>query len=182
MKQFCLGIIVAVGLMLPAFALDGTPSSNNPGPLSKPAPLDLPADLLAQVNPGGTASVDPLIGTWKLNLEKSTSTGGPLPKSMILTFAREGQSIVGRNDTVDAKGQAFTLVTQQIYDGMPHPSTGVTAFDASAFARIGNTINIVRFKEGKIVAVAQAIIVPGKTYTITSESINDHSVFVWDRQ
>jgi hypothetical protein len=40
MKQFCLGIIVAIGLMLPAFG----------------------------------HGVDPYIGTWKLNLEKSTWT------------------------------------------------------------------------------------------------------------
>jgi hypothetical protein len=40
MKPFCLGIIVGIGLTLPAFG----------------------------------QGVDPLIGSWKLNLEKSTST------------------------------------------------------------------------------------------------------------
>jgi hypothetical protein len=35
--------------------------------------------------------VDPLVGSWKLTLEKSTYVGSPPPKSQTLTFAGEGQ-------------------------------------------------------------------------------------------
>jgi hypothetical protein len=43
--------------------------------------------------------VDPLIGTWMLNLEKSTSTG-PLPKSMIVTYSAAEGGLIGINDVV----------------------------------------------------------------------------------
>jgi hypothetical protein len=71
MKQLCVGIIVAIGLTLPAFG----------------------------------QGVDPLIGTWKLNLEKSTSTN-PLQKSQTNTYAGEGQNFPLTLEGVDGQGQA----------------------------------------------------------------------------
>jgi len=82
MKRFCLGIIVAVGLTLPAFALDGTRSPNNVPPVVEPlgsiqlqraaaellkqaAQLRHDADkLLAQANPGGATLKEQLVGAW----------------------------------------------------------------------------------------------------------------------
>jgi hypothetical protein len=129
--------------------------------------------------------VDPLIGTWKLNLEKSKSTE-PLPKSQIATWAGEGQNFAVTVNGVDAKGQPFKFVFKHIYDGMPHPQTGAANADTSAYARIGNTINIVRFKNGKPVNVSQGLIVPGKTYTVTEDYEENgqlhHGVLVFDRQ
>jgi hypothetical protein len=93
--------------------------------------------------------VDPLIGTWKLNLEKSTSTGLTPPKSQINTWSREGQTLIDTAEGVDAQGQPFKLVFRHIYDGMPHPTTGSPNYDSTAYTRIGNTINAVRFKQGK---------------------------------
>jgi hypothetical protein len=48
--------------------------------------------------------VDPYIGTWKLNLEKSTSTR-PLPKSRTATWAVEGQNLTVTVEGVEANGQ-----------------------------------------------------------------------------
>jgi hypothetical protein len=86
MKRFCLG--VAVGLTLPAFALDGTRSPNNAPPVIEVNPsiqnwqlqraakelLEQAAqlrrdgaELLAQANPGPTASLrDQFVGAWEL--------------------------------------------------------------------------------------------------------------------
>jgi hypothetical protein len=130
--------------------------------------------------------VDPIIGTWKFNAEKSTSTG-PLARSMILTIARDGQNIVNTNNGVDAQGQAFKLVYQHIYDGMPHPTTGSPDYDSTTYTRIGNTLNAIRFKDGKPVEVSQGIIVPGKTFTVHSEGTTQkgdpyHFTLVYDRQ
>jgi hypothetical protein len=79
------------------------------------------------------------------------------------------------------------LLFRHIYDGQPHPTTGSPDYDSSSYTRIGNTINIVRFKQGKVVEIGQAVIVPGKTYTLTLEDIDannqvTHSVGVYDRQ
>jgi hypothetical protein len=49
------------------------------------------AALLCLTLPAFGQGVDPLIGTWKMNLEKSTSTL-PLSKSMTLTISGEGQT------------------------------------------------------------------------------------------
>jgi hypothetical protein len=129
--------------------------------------------------------VDPLIGTWKFNLEKSTSTA-PLQRSATLTFAGEGQNLTNTAEGIDAQGQAFKFVYRHIYDGMPHPTTGNPDYDATTYTRIGNTINVVRFKNGKVVEVAQQV-VAGKTYTGTAEGNTEngqpyHYVLVFDRQ
>jgi hypothetical protein len=130
--------------------------------------------------------VDPLIGSWKLNLEKSTSTA-PLFKSLTLTWSGEGQNFIDTSEGIDAQGQAFKVVLIHIYDGMPHPTTGTPDYDSTAFTRIGNTINAVRFRAGKPVEVAQVVIVPGKTVTNTAEGIaangqQYHFVLVLERQ
>jgi hypothetical protein len=139
MKQLGLGIIVAIGLTLPAFG----------------------------------QGIDPLIGTWRLNLEKSTST---LPKdqwvkSEVLHWTGEGQTFVDNPDTVDANGREYHTVYMHIYDGKPHPTTGNPDVDSSTYNRIGNVLSIARFKNGKQVSVAQAVIDPGKTYTITTGGV-----------
>jgi hypothetical protein len=48
--------------------------------------------------------VDPLVGTWKLNVEKSASTN-PLQKSQTNTYAGDGQNFTLTVDSVDAKGK-----------------------------------------------------------------------------
>jgi hypothetical protein len=130
--------------------------------------------------------VDPLIGTWKLNVEKSTSTL-PLDKSSTLTFSGEGQSRTLVAEGVNAQNQSYKILYQHIYDGQPHPTTGSPDYDSSVYTRIGNTVNIVRFKNGKPVVVSQSILIPSKTYSVTSEGISAngqqyHSVAVYDRQ
>jgi hypothetical protein len=87
MRRIILACSLAGIFAMPANALDGTRSPNNISPpavpgiqlrrdaaelLERAAQLRRDAaDLLAQVNPGDTTQgVDPLIGTWKLNLEK----------------------------------------------------------------------------------------------------------------
>jgi hypothetical protein len=141
--------------------------------------------LFSLTLPAFGQGVDPLIGTWKLNLEKSTGTG--LPKSWSLTWTGEGQNLIDTAEGVDAQGQSRHMVFRHIYDGMPHPTTGSPDFDQTTYTRIGNTINSVRCRQGKAVEVGQAVIVPGKTYTLTTEGIDANGqsyrgVGVYDRQ
>jgi hypothetical protein len=124
---------------------------------------------------------DPLIGTWKLNVEKSTATF-PITGGASFTVVKDGDNMVST-----VQGAAGKFVLPHIYDGMPHPVTGNPNFDSVVFNRIGNTLNQARFKNGKLIEISQAIIVPGKTFTNTAEGIapngsSYHSVLVWDRQ
>jgi hypothetical protein len=97
-----------------------------------------------------------------------------------------GQSRTLVAEGVNAQNQPYKFEYQHIYDGQPHPTTGGPNVDSSAYARIGNNVNIVRFKNGKPVNVGQAILNPGKTYTYTYDyELNGrlgHDVLAYDRQ
>jgi hypothetical protein len=131
--------------------------------------------------------VDPLIGKWKLNAAKST---GSVYRSLTLTFtAGEGQNLIANGDGVDNQGKQVHLVFLHTYDGMPHPTTGDPAVsEASAYTRLVNTINIVRYRQGKPVDVSQSVInTENKTYTVSGEAITADGqhvpyVMVYDRQ
>jgi hypothetical protein len=121
--------------------------------------------------------VDPLLGTWKLNYEKSTATF-PIPKELSLTYSMEGDHIIGKGGT-----STYTM----IFDGQPHPTIGNQNSDSAAYTRVGNTINMVSFKNGKVVDVAQLSNVTNKTYTVTAEGITANGqsyrfTYVWNRQ
>jgi hypothetical protein len=128
--------------------------------------------------------VDPLIGTWKFNLEKSKSTDR-FPRNWVLTFTGEGHNFINAATGEDDQGP-FKVVLMHIYDGMPYPTTGTPDYDSTAFTRIGNAINAVRFKSGKVVEIGQGVIVPGQTYAFTYEGIANnqpyHGVRVFERQ
>jgi hypothetical protein len=78
--------------------------------------------------PASAQGVDPLVGTWKLNLEKTTSSL-PLDQRGSLTFAGEGQNFTDTAEGVNAQGQPYKYIFRHIYDGMPHPTTGNPNFD-----------------------------------------------------
>jgi hypothetical protein len=131
--------------------------------------------------------VDPLVGTWKLNLAKSTFVGVPAVKSQTLTFIEEGQNLINTAEGVNSQGRPFKVILMHIYDGQLHPVTGSPAFDSNIFNRIGNSINGVRFKNGKVVEIGQMQLVPGKTYTSIEEGITANgqsyrTVRVYERQ
>ena len=128
----------------------------------------------------------PLVGTWKINLEKSTWSGPPAVKSQTITFTGEGQNFINTAEGVGAYGQPFKVVLMHICDGQPHPVTGSPFYNSNTFTRIGNTINAVRYKDGKAVEIGQGVIVPGKTYTFRAEGVFNgqpySNVRVFDRQ
>jgi hypothetical protein len=115
-----------------------------------------------------------VIGTWKLNLAKSKYMGAPPPRSTSLTFAGEGQNVTDTVETIDAQGQPIKTVFIHIYDGKPHPTTGVAGglYDASAYTRIdANAVDFVRSKDGKAVQTGWAVVSSdGKTYRLLPEA------------
>jgi hypothetical protein len=137
--------------------------------------------------PAWAQSVDPYIGTWKLNLEKTTHIGQPVPKSETITYTGDGQNLAGTINFVGPQDATTTIKYTLIFDGQPHPTTGSPNFDSTAYIRFGNTINMVWFKNGKAMAVGQSRIDSDKQFTYTSEGIGANGqpfrvVLVWDRQ
>jgi hypothetical protein len=143
--------------------------------------LGLAVAALPQV---GFAQSGSLIGTWRLNLDKSKFSPGPPPRSATLTYTQDGQNIRNTAQGIDAQGNAISAVLMHIYDGQPHPSTGSQVSDASAYTRIdANTFIFSRSKVGKLVSTGNGVISPdGKTLTITTADTNGNSVAVYDKQ
>jgi hypothetical protein len=137
----------------------------------------------------GFAQSSPLIGTWKLNLDKSKYNPGPPPRSATLNFTQDGQNIKLTTQGIDAQGNQTAGANMHIYDGMPHPSTGSPEYDASAYVRVdANTIIVSRFKAGKMVGVGTGVVSSdGKTNTFTSTGFDANgrptsSIAVYDKQ
>jgi hypothetical protein len=51
--------------------------------------------------------VDPLIGTWKYNPAKSTTTD-EVPKNWTMTFTGEGQTLINTAEGMDDQGRAHS--------------------------------------------------------------------------
>ena len=135
------------------------------------------------------AQSSPLIGTWKLNVEKSKFSPGPPPRSATLTYTQDGQNIKNTTQGIDAQGNAASGVLLHIYDGQPHPSTGSQVSDASAYTRLdANTLIFTRLKAGKLVAVGTAVLSQdGKTWTVTTTGTNSNgqpasSIALYEKQ
>jgi hypothetical protein len=129
-----------------------------------------------------------LIGTWKLNLQKSTSTLA-LARTQIMTFTGEGQNLRNTSEGIEAQGNTFKVTFMHIYDGKPHPTTGNPNYDSTAYTRVdSNNVNFVRFKDGKPAEIGHLMVSPdGKTYSGFAEGIaangqQYHYVLVFDRQ
>ena len=116
------------------------------------------------------AQSNPLLGTWKLNLDKSKYSPGTAPRSLTLTYQQDGQNFKNTSQGIDARGNPTTGVLMHIYDGQPHPSTGSPDYDASAYTRVdANTLIWSRFKGGKLVAVGTGVVSQdGKTWSTTT--------------
>ena len=134
----------------------------------------LAASALAVALPQSAfAQADPLLGTWKLNLAKSSYVPGPAPRSITLNYQGAGANLTATADTIDPAGKSLRAVYMRIYDGQPHPTTGSPDYDASAYTRLdANTFIISRTKAGKLVEVdTQVISQDGKTTTITTRGV-----------
>ena len=148
--------------------------------------------LAATALPGiGIAEDNPLIGSWKLNLEKSKYSPGPAPRSLTLNFVADGANLTNTAEGIDAEGKATKSVFAHIYDGKPHPTTGVPGglYDSSTYTRSdAHTVNFVRSKDGKTVQTGSIVLsADGKILTVTTEGTGPngqpiHNVAVYEKQ
>ncbi len=138
--------------------------------------------------PAFSQSPNPFLGTWKLNVAKSTYAG-PIPKSGIATYAPDAQGVVKNSgEFVDAQGQTYKYTFTHIYDGKTHPVTGFPLFNEVAYTRLNaNTVDWVRSKDGKAVVTGSLVLADdAKSHIVTNTFIRDgqlvHEVTVWEKQ
>jgi hypothetical protein len=129
------------------------------------------------------------IGTWKLNLAKSTYAPGTAPKSVTFTNEVAGAGVKTTIDSVSADGTVIHSTYTVIYDGKDYPVTGNPNRDVAAGTRIdANTVKFIYKKGGKVtVTMTNVVSGDGKTYTSTATGTDalgkafDY-VAVYDRQ
>jgi len=134
-------------------------------------------------------ATDPILGTWELNLAKSTYSPGPPPKSETRLYARAGQAIKLTLRGVDAKGQPVFQQSTFDYDGKEYPVTGSADVDAQAVKRIDPfSTQATLKKSGKVVqTVTREMSKDGKVLTFTFKGTNAkgqaiHNVLVFEKR
>jgi hypothetical protein len=145
--------------------------------------------LFLGISVGAAAGTDPAVGTWQLNVAKSSFTPGPALKSQTRTYAQSGQgiSLVAKSVSADGK-ESTTRMTYQ-YDGKDYPVTGDPDYDGIAVKQIdANTAEAVLKKGGKTVGkTVRKVSQDGKTLTLNSSLTaasgqKIESVLVLDKQ
>ena len=130
---------------------------------------------------------DPVIGSWTLNVARST--GAAVPKSDTRTYAAADGGIKFAMKRVTAEGKEVSAQTSYKYDGKDYPLTGSRDYDTVSAKRIAtNTVEITQKLGGKVVGkTMRTISRDGKTLTLVIRSTNAKgqavsSTLVFDRK
>jgi hypothetical protein len=133
---------------------------------------------------------DPRIGTWELNVAKSSFDPGPAPRKQTLWYKAEGRELMALIQGIDADGKPISPDVGNLtiyFDGRDHPTPG-PGYDASSWNRISpNEYVANRKKGGKVVLVSRNVVsADRKTLTITTKGTDENghtvnNVRVYDR-
>jgi len=121
-------------------------------------------------------AADPLLGTWKLNLEKSNYGTQPAPKSSTTTWAaQKGGMFKYTADGIGANGQPVHTEWSGKFDGKQYPMTGQPRIDTAAIKRIdARTTEATGRKAGKTVLTVKSVVSKdGKTSTASWSATDD---------
>jgi hypothetical protein len=132
---------------------------------------------------------DPVLGTWRLNVERSTFTPGPGWRSQTRTYRATSQGVSVTWSGVDAGGETMQVSYTYAYDGRDYPMVGSASYDTLNAVRVdARTVRSEEKRDGAIVGIAVRTVSPdGRLLTITDEGTNRRGrpfsqVLVFDRQ
>lgn len=145
---------------------------------------------LALIASGVAQAADAWLGTWKLNVAKSSYNPGPAPRSGTSRFAMaSGGMVKVTSDGVDASGRATHNEIVTMFDGKPTELKGTEPPVTLAFSRIDDRrYELVTRVNGKVAATSLgSIAADGKTRTVVTRSMTADgqwvtSTAVYDRQ
>jgi len=141
------------------------------------------------IGTGSALAADAVVGTWKLNLAKSTFSPGPAPKSQTRTYAEsaQGMTVTVKTTAADGKDSTTTLTFKD--DGKSYPASGSPDFDAVTVTRVDAlTVHSTQTKAGATVSTAvRTVSKDGKTLTFAQKGTRAtggkyDDVSVYDRQ
>jgi len=132
---------------------------------------------------------DPVLGTWKLNVEKSKFIPGPGWQSQTRVYKSTPAGISVSWTGVGASGEKMQVSYTYKYDGRDYPMAGSGSYDTLNAVRIDAlTVKSEEKRDGKTVGIAVRSVSPDqKVLTITDEGTNRKGqrfsqVLVFDRQ
>ena len=140
----------------------------------------LPFTVVAGMAMGSLSAMaseeDQVLGVWILNVEKSSDSPGPPPKSQSRTYEKVPDGIKATIVTVDAKGQSVTSRYTAKYDSLEYPLTGSATVDAIALKRVNaRTAEATLTHARKLIGTARRVISEdGKTMTITFRGTDEN--------
>jgi hypothetical protein len=128
------------------------------------------------------ATPDPVVGTWKLDVSKSTFTAGPAIKSQTRTYSQSGKTITLVMKSVGADGKKSTTHTTYHFNGKDFPVTGNPDYDHLSGKQVDD-------KRGgqEVGTTSRTVSKDGKTLTskikmTTAAGEKTESVLVFDKQ
>jgi len=124
------------------------------------------------------SGVDPILGTWKLNLAKSTFAGIPALKSQIRTYTQSARAVTLKMKTVSALGKETTTQATYRLNGKDYPSMGNLDFDSLSGMQIDtNTAEFTLKRAGKAVGtIRRTVSKDGQTLTMNFVLMNANGV------
>jgi hypothetical protein len=134
-------------------------------------------------------AADAVVGTWKLNLAKSTFSPGPAPKSQTRVYSEsaQGTTVMVKTTTADGKDSSTTLTYKE--DGKSYPASGTPDFDMVSVTRVDAFVtHSTQMKAGATVGTAvRTVSKDGKTLTFAqkithADGVKFNDVSVYDRQ
>ena len=127
------------------------------------------------------------IGTWELNVAKSTMGPNGGPKSTIRKMEMVGDSIKLTIDAVGATGGPIKWTTTFKDDGKTNPVVGNSGL-GNAWARTrvdANTTKTTYSRDGVVTVTDTSVVSPdGKTWTVAFKgvSVTNDQIYVFDRK
>jgi hypothetical protein len=141
------------------------------------------------IGSGAALAADPAIGTWKLNLAKSTFSPGPAPKSQTRSYVESAQGTTLTVKTTDADGKESVTTLTFKTDGKPYPVNGNPDFDMVSVTQVdASTVRSTQTKAGATVGSGvRTVSKDGKTLTFKQRGMHAgggryDDVSVYDRQ
>jgi hypothetical protein len=127
--------------------------------------------LLVPVVMAADAAADSSVGTWKLNVAKSTFGSGMIPKSETRTYSSTSMGthvVIEGEDSTGKKSKTETLLT---YNGQPQKVVGNADFDAVTTKRVDKYETTAELlKGGKVVGSLRRLVSgDGKTMSINQK-------------
>jgi len=122
----------------------------------------------------GQAQVDPQLGVWTLDVDRSSFSPGPAPRSQTAIYTQIGRGVRVVGQGMSGAGKAINTEFSYSFDGREHPARGFADWNSVKARQVNaRTIEYTRYLKGEEVQVAtRTISADGKTATVRVKGVD----------